>query len=74
MILRDGACIYKTREQQHAFNFPYQLGTGSKDSAMDAIFDQVLIQEGDVVLLASDGLWDNLFVSCSLFMSNLFLS
>ena len=61
MIIRGGASIFRTEEQQHSFNFPYQLGTGSKDRPCDAQFFTVQIQEGDLVLVGSDGLFDNLF-------------
>ncbi|KAJ3086574.1 hypothetical protein HK102_012896, partial [Quaeritorhiza haematococci] len=36
MVLRNLVPIFRTEEQQHSFNFPYQLGTGSRDSPTDA--------------------------------------
>ncbi|OII72318.1 protein phophatase 2C [Cryptosporidium andersoni] len=58
---RDNSIIYETPFQQHSFNTPFQLGTGSRDSPNDAIYDTIEgIQEGDVILIATDGLWDNL--------------
>lgn len=30
-IVRDGRVVFRTREQQHFFNCPYQLGTDSED-------------------------------------------
>ena len=62
LLIRNGVCIYKTLEQQHSFNFPFQLGTGSEDSPADAFFEQVVIKEGDIVILGTDGLFDNVFV------------
>ena len=62
MLIRHGECIYRTFEQQHSFNFPFQLGTGSKDSPMDALFEDLSVQEGDIVILGTDGIWDNVFV------------
>jgi protein phosphatase PTC7 len=45
---------------QHAFNTPYQLGTQSRDSAADGELGSFAGRAGDVVLLATDGLFDNL--------------
>ena len=61
-MIRNGACIYRTLEQQHSFNFPFQLGTGSKDSPADAFSEETSVQEGDIVILGTDGLFDNVFV------------
>ncbi|KAG5461650.1 MAG: hypothetical protein BJ554DRAFT_6121, partial [Olpidium bornovanus] len=43
------------------FNFPYQLGTGSRDAPEDAQGFTVKIQKGDVVVMGTDGIFDNLF-------------
>ena len=46
---------------QHAFNFPLQLGTHSRDEPMkDAARYDVDVMKGDIVVLGSDGLMDNL--------------
>jgi hypothetical protein len=46
---------------QHAFNFPLQLGTHSRDEPMkDAKQYNVGVEKGDVVIVGSDGLMDNL--------------
>lgn len=61
MVIRDGSLLYRQKEQQHGFNFPYQLGTGSSDSPDDAECTELELAEGDVVVVASDGVLDNLF-------------
>ena len=61
MIIRDGELIFRTEEQQHAFNFPFQLGTQSGDRPADALSFSVSVSEGDIVILGTDGLYDNLF-------------
>lgn len=53
--------IFRTDEMQHAFNFPLQLGTHSRDEPMkDAKRYDVGVGKGDVVVVGSDGLMDNL--------------
>jgi protein phosphatase PTC7 len=52
--------IHRSKEQQHSFNFPFQVGTGGDDpaSAERQIHD---VKHNDIVVIGSDGLWDNLF-------------
>lgn len=65
LIVRGGEIIFRTDEMQHAFNFPLQLGTHSRDEPMkDAQRYDVSVSKGDIVVLGSDGLMDNL-VSCA---------
>jgi protein phosphatase PTC7 len=52
--------VYKSEEQQHQFNFPFQCGTNG-DNPEEAITKTHEFKEGDIVVLATDGLWDNLF-------------
>lgn len=63
VVLRDSSIVFKTAEQQHSFNFPYQLGTNSRDRPKDAQSYSVPVQRGDVIIMGSDGLFDNLFDS-----------
>lgn len=60
MVIRNQACIFRSEEQQHAFNFPYQLGTGSRDFPASAQLYSLKLEHGDLVVLATDGIWDNL--------------
>jgi len=50
-----------TQEQQHRFNLPFQLGTEG-DKPEQSIEYQEILQENDLVILGTDGLYDNLFV------------
>jgi len=60
-IIRDGKLFWRTLEQQHFFNCPYQLGSDSQDTvAMGENVNQRL-QTGDWLIVATDGLFDNLF-------------
>lgn len=62
LLIRGDEIIFRTDEMQHAFNFPLQLGTHSRDEPMkDAKRYDVGVGKGDVVVLGSDGLMDNLF-------------
>jgi len=61
MLIRGGDIIYRTKEQQFHFNFPYQLGPTSRAQPTDAQCACVEIKEGDKIVLGTDGLFDNLF-------------
>lgn len=52
--------IHKSNEQQHKFNQPYQVGTNG-DSPNVAIMESHDVQDKDLIIVASDGLWDNLY-------------
>jgi len=61
MLVRDKKIGFRTKEQSHSFNYPFQLGTASENSPEDAVSIQLDLREGDVVVMGSDGLFDNLF-------------
>jgi protein phosphatase PTC7 len=61
MVLRGLDIVYRTKEQQHSFNFPYQIGTGSADKPEHSQRIAVEVQPGDLIITGTDGLWDNLF-------------
>ena len=66
MLIQDGRVIFETDAQQHSFNFPYQVGKSEDgsfhgDSPKDGKFYRLsLLNEGDYIILGSDGLFDNL--------------
>ncbi|KAI9320410.1 phosphatase 2C-like domain-containing protein [Dichotomocladium elegans] len=60
-IIRQNDYVFRSEEQQHSFNFPYQLGTASFDYPADAQQFSVKIQDGDILIVATDGLYDNLY-------------
>jgi protein phosphatase PTC7 len=59
--------IFKSASQQYSFNFPYQCGTAGdgspeqKNLGQEALENEHEIQDYDIVVMASDGIWDNLF-------------
>ncbi|KAI8604866.1 phosphatase 2C-like domain-containing protein [Dissophora ornata] len=71
LLIRDNECIYESPSQQHFWNCPYQLTVlppgypGAKQHVMDMPKDAAQtahqLQDGDVIVLATDGFWDNVF-------------
>lgn len=65
LLLRSGEVLYQSAAQQHSFNFPYQLASPtlgfSSDSPAIAQSIEVGVCAGDVVVLGTDGLFDNAF-------------
>ncbi|KDP40765.1 hypothetical protein JCGZ_24764 [Jatropha curcas] len=61
MLFRDKKYIYKSPVQQHEFNRPYQLGTCSSDMPCIAYEEKIGVQAGDIVVVGSDGLLDNIY-------------
>ena len=61
LVYREGHVIYRSQEQTHYFNCPFQLGTNSQDRPQDADTARIELQKGDVLLMGTDGLFDNVF-------------
>ena len=52
---------FESQPQQKGFNFPYQLGWAENgDSPEDAIQSSHLVKDGDLLILGTDGVFDNL--------------
>ena len=54
---------FQTTEQTHFFNCPFQLGTNSRDSPSDGQQFNLPMHHGDLIILATDGLIDNIFTA-----------
>lgn len=54
--------IYHTPMQQHYFNCPFQFASEAGDPAQAADLLEFDVEEGDLVVTSTDGMWDNLFV------------
>ena len=50
---------FESKEQQHSFNFPYQVGTNGDDPNKGEI-NAHNVKHGDIIVVGSDGLWDNI--------------
>jgi len=66
LVLRQGRILLQSTPQQHSFNFPFQLLAPNthpnSDSPHDAeIFELENVLPDDVIILGTDGLFDNMF-------------
>merc|ERR1719253_1693174 len=59
MVIRDGKVTAKTREISHYWECPYQLSEDSPDQPKDGTKLNVELIAGDVVIMGSDGVFDN---------------
>ncbi|KAK9108806.1 hypothetical protein Sjap_016866 [Stephania japonica] len=61
-VIRDGCTIFRSPVQQHAFNMPYQLQSGGdSDLPSSGQVFTIPVEPGDVIVAATDGLFDNLY-------------
>lgn len=68
LLVRDGRVLLRSEEQQHYFNTPYQLsnappgqdGQVLSDRPEAARTSELPVQDGDVIMLGTDGVFDNL--------------
>ncbi|TXG60273.1 hypothetical protein EZV62_014846 [Acer yangbiense] len=62
MLFRNNKCKFKSSSQQHRFNKPYQLGNFNYGDGPDIATEIVVqVESGDVVVVGTDGLLDNMF-------------
>ena len=63
MVVRDGELAFMSPQQQHEFNFPYQLGSIDSMADMPSAAQRFAIdvQIGDIVVAATDGVFDNIY-------------
>ena len=67
MVIRNNEILIQSAEHQHQFNYPYQLGIGidgkpyGTDSPEDAQIYTIELERGDIVVMATDGLFDNVW-------------
>eukprot|EP00591_Stephanopyxis_turris_P006154 CAMPEP_0195524606 /NCGR_PEP_ID=MMETSP0794_2-20130614/24526_1 /TAXON_ID=515487 /ORGANISM="Stephanopyxis turris, Strain CCMP 815" /LENGTH=514 /DNA_ID=CAMNT_0040654859 /DNA_START=121 /DNA_END=1662 /DNA_ORIENTATION=+ len=59
-LLRDGAVAARTKDISHYFDCPYQLAEESPDRPKDSTKLKVQVLPGDILLMGSDGVFDNL--------------
>jgi protein phosphatase PTC7 len=59
-VVRDNKVVAKTREIIHYFDCPYQLSEDSPDRPRDGTKLTMKVKKGDVIVMGSDGIFDNL--------------
>ncbi|XP_016983380.1 protein phosphatase PTC7 homolog [Drosophila rhopaloa] len=67
LVVRSGAVVCRSLEQQHHFNTPYQLSAPPPGHDVNVLSDgpesadtiEFPVKPGDVILLATDGVYDN---------------
>jgi protein phosphatase PTC7 len=59
MVVRDGMVAAKTREISHYWECPYQLSSDSPDRPKDGTKLNVELTSGDIIIMGSDGIFDN---------------
>lgn len=68
VVIRRGEVVHQSSEQQHYFNTPYQLaipppgqeGNVIQDSMEEAESSSFSMEEGDLIVMGTDGLFDNM--------------
>ena len=67
LIIRNQEILLQSSEHQHQFKFPYQLGRNKygephgEDRPSDAQMYQITLEQNDIVVMGSDGLFDNVW-------------
>eukprot|EP01087_Luapelamoeba_hula_P006713 TRINITY_DN1679_c4_g1_i1.p1 TRINITY_DN1679_c4_g1~~TRINITY_DN1679_c4_g1_i1.p1 ORF type:complete len:372 (-),score=98.60 TRINITY_DN1679_c4_g1_i1:66-1181(-) len=63
MVIRQGEILFRSKEQTHAFNTPYQIGheTSGGDRPTAADLHTLTVRHGDIIVAGTDGLFDNLY-------------
>lgn len=68
LVFRGGKVVHRSHEQQHYFNTPFQLSLPPSNMAADVLSDapesadqyEFSVEDGDVIMLATDGVFDNI--------------
>jgi protein phosphatase PTC7 len=60
LVIRNGAVVARSKEISHYFDCPYQLSVDSPDRPRDGTKMNIELMPGDLILLGSDGIFDNL--------------
>jgi len=61
VIIRNGKLAYETKEGQHVFNCPHQITHKKRMREEEATQEDICVQDNDIILMGTDGLFDNVF-------------
>jgi len=67
LVVRQGEVVHRSQEQQHYFNTPFQLSLPPTELLSEVLADrpesadqyEFSVEDGDVILVATDGIFDN---------------
>lgn len=59
VVIRDRQIVFRTISRSHGFNYPYQLAYKDADRVEDGLQFEFDMRAGDIIIAATDGLWDN---------------
>jgi len=62
IVIRNNRIVFQSEPQEHLLNTPYQVGA-TGDSWSEALRYSIPVQSGDTIIMASDGLFSNVFPS-----------
>jgi protein phosphatase PTC7 len=67
IVVRNGEIVLQAPFQEHFFDCPFQLGAAPEfvpetDEASDAAVLATQLEAGDVIVMGTDGLWDNVSI------------
>ncbi|KAI8554892.1 hypothetical protein RHMOL_Rhmol05G0132100 [Rhododendron molle] len=60
IVIRNGAVYEKSSPRSYELNFPYQIASGDDPSELVEVY-KIDLDDGDVIVTATDGLFDNLY-------------
>jgi protein phosphatase PTC7 len=67
-IIRQGQIVFRTTDQTHQWNMPYQLNVPIPEvpeldgpQHADSFLEPFALEENDIIVMGTDGLWDNMF-------------
>lgn len=61
-LVRKGSIVFATSTQQHYFDCPYQFSSEpGAQTSVDAMVYKVELLPGDIIVMGSDGLFDNVY-------------
>ncbi|XP_034200746.1 probable protein phosphatase 2C 62 isoform X1 [Prunus dulcis] len=61
IVIRNGAVFKRSSRMVHEFNFPIQIERGDDPSKLIEMRYRIDLDDGDVIVTATDGLFDNLY-------------
>lgn len=61
IVIRNGVIVHKSEFQRHSSSTPYQVSFTRRDDFAKSVKSTFRVCENDIVIVATDGFWDNMF-------------